>query len=196
MKSLPNQMILPFLCWLLLTAMQARAQTVAPAILTKFALPLADQTIREAIFLPSPNGQAYLVYATSTGQLGLWTLTPTNPPPAPEPTPPTPPPPQKLLIAVVENPTTTTLEQRAVLAAPTWREIATEKHVFFGIIPNDVIEKGTGKPPASLVPFLDRAKEHTLPWCMFFTQRGEIVWEGQIPATAKELIDLIQRYGG
>jgi len=194
-------------CLIALSVATAPGQTPAPAIMTQFSLPLADKTTAAATLLPTQNEQAWLVYATGNGKIGIWTLAPTSPSPnpippiPPEPIPPVPPVPpipipQKLTIAIVENPTKTTPEQRAVLANPTWRKLSTEKHDFRGIIPTDVIEKGTGKPPTSLVPFLDRAKLHNLPWCMFTTADGRILWEGQLPTSAKELAALIQRYGG
>jgi hypothetical protein len=95
----------------------------------------------------------------------------------------------------VEDPQTSTIEQRQILAEPTWRKLAAEKHDFRGILPANLIKKGTGKPPALLAPFLDRAKGHALPWCMFTDSGGRILWEGPLPATAKELTSLIQRYG-
>ena len=187
------------------------AQTPAPATQTQFTLPLANKTSAAAVLLPTQAGQAYLVYATPTGKIGLYLLTSTTPDPIPPlppepppvPPPPVPPPPvppvpvpQRLTIAIVEDPATTTVEQRQVLADPTWRNLAAEKHDFRGIIPADVIEKGTGKPPASLAPFLDRAKLHALPWCMFTTTAGVILYEGPLPTTAAELIAIIHRYGG
>ena len=186
-------------------------QTPAPALQTQFTLPLADQTTAAAVLLPTANGQAWLCYATQTGKIGLWILTPATTPPNPEPQPippPVPPPPvppvpvppvpvpQRLTIAVVEDPQTSTSEQRGVLANKTWRNLAGEKHDFRGIIPVDVIEKGTGKPPASLVPFLNAAKGRMLPWVMFGSATGIILWEGPLPATSAELIALIHKYGG
>jgi len=178
----------------------APAQTPAPATMTQFALPLADQTTATAIILPGPNTQAWLIYATPSGKIGLWTMTPTTSPIPPQPIPPPPIPPvpipQRLTIAVIEDPATTTLEQRNVLADPTWRKLAAEKHDFRGIIPIDVIEKGTSQPPAALAPFLDRAKGRPLPWIMLYTQNFVLVWEGPLPATTTELMAIIHQFGG
>ena len=63
------------------------AQTPAPGLQTEFALPLADKTTATAVLLPTLDGRAFLVYATKTGTLGLWTMTPTRPTPPPEPQP-------------------------------------------------------------------------------------------------------------
>lgn len=196
MKALLNQMILPFLSWLLLTVGSAAAQTPAPAPTTQFPLPLADGTSATAQFLPTQNGAGWLVYATSSGKLATYYLTPTQPGPQPIPPTPVPPTPTKLTIAIVEDPATTSQTQRSVLCEPTWRKLATEKHDFVGIIPNDVIDKRTGQPPPRLAPFLDRAKLHNLPWIMFSDSAGVIVWEGQVPTSALELTKLLQRYGG
>jgi hypothetical protein len=149
-----------------------------------------------ARLLPTHDGEAWLVYATSSGKLGTYYLTPKDPGPQPDPIPPVPPVPTKLIIAVVENPATTTQQQRQVLADPAWRKPAAEKHTLLGIIPNDVIEKETGQPPPRLAPFLERAKLHNLPWIMFTTEAGVIIYEGQLPTTAAELASLIKQYGG
>jgi len=175
-------------------------QTPAPAAQTKFQLPLADATTATAVILPTQAGQAWLVYATKSGMIGSYLLTPTDPTPPPDPLPPPPVPPvpipQKLTIAIVENPATTTVEQRQVLADQAWRNLAADKHTFKGIIPTDVTDKRTGKPPADLVPFLNRAALHNLPWVMFTKPDHTIVWEGQLPTTAQELLNLIHQHGG
>ena len=200
MKPLQNQTIIPFVSWLMLTAGQAISQTPAPATNVPFVLPLADGSTAQARLLPTHDGEAWLVYATSSGKLGIFYLSPTKPDPGPNPPPPPPPPPPpvptKLTIAIIENPATTTQEQRQVLADPAWRQAAAGKHTQLGIIPNDVIDKSTGQPPARLVPFLDRAKLHNLPWIIFTNAAGTIVWEGTVPTTAAELAALIAKYGG
>jgi hypothetical protein len=79
---------------LLTPASQAIAQTAAPALQVPFTLPLADKTTAQAILLPMPTPGAWLVYATKTGQIGLWMMTPTaQPEPPPVPPTPVPPPP-------------------------------------------------------------------------------------------------------
>lgn len=189
-------MILPFVCWLLLIVPQATAQTLTPAPHVQFTLPLTQSQSASAQFLPAPNGDLWLVYATSSGELRTYALTLTNPTPPPDPVPPPPPIPVKLTIAIVENPQLTSLADRQTLADPTWRKWATEKHDFIGIIPNDVIDKRTGQPPPRLAPFLDRARSHNLPWIIFTNPAGVIIWEGQVPTTATELTNLIKQFGG
>jgi hypothetical protein len=159
-------------------------------------LPLADGSTAQARFLPTHDGEAWLVYATKSGKLGTYYLTPKDPGPQPNPIPPVPPVPTKLTIAIVEDPARTTQAERQVLTDPAWRTPAAAKHNLLGIIPNDLIDKETGQPPPRLAPFLDRAKMHNLPWIMLTDQAGTIIWEGQVPTTAAELINLIKRYGG
>jgi len=182
-----------------LTATFASAQTPAPAIEVQFALPLADKTTATAVLLPTTDGQAWLVYATPIGKIGLYLLTPTNPTPPPEPTPPIPPVPPpvptRLTIAIVENPSTTTQEQRGILSDSTWRDIAKSKHDFIGIIPNDIRDARTGLPPVHLVPFLNRAKLHRLPWVMFTDGQTGILWEGELPNSSAAFSALISKYG-
>ena len=182
-------------------------QTPAPRTMTQFALPLADNTTATAAFLPTTGGSTYLVYGTPTGRLGFFLLTaptdptPPNPWPPIPPTPPVPPAPpvpipQKLTIAIVEDPATTTQQQRSILADPAWRRHAADKHHFRGIIPTDLIEKGTNKPPASLAPFLDAAKGRMLPWILLVAPDGTILFQGPLPPTTAELTATIRRYGG
>jgi len=200
MSNPATKLLCLFLLSISLGSMTSQAQTPAPAAQTQFSLPLADKTTAVAVILPTLNEQAFLVYATPSGKIGLYLLSLTTPSPTPPvpPIPPIPPTPipQKLTIAIVEDPAATTHQQRAVLTDPLWRNLAAEKHDFRGIIPADIIEKGTGKPPASLVPFLDRAKLHNLPWIMFTTATGTIIWEGQLPTTAQELAAIIRQHGG
>lgn len=196
MKSLPNQTFFPFLCWLTLAAAAALAQPPALAPSVPFTLPLTDGTMAQAQFLPTQNGEGWIAYATNSGKLATYYLTPTRPGPQPDPIPPVPPQPTRLTIAIVENPAATTQPLRAVLASPEWREEAAAKHNFLGIIPNDVIDKKTGQPPPRLAPFLDRAKTHDLPWVMFTNAQNVILWEGQLPSSATELKNLIKKYGG
>jgi hypothetical protein len=196
MKKRPNQLCLPFVSWLLLIAAQAWSQTPAPALQKSFSLPLTDGTTATAMIMPGPPGQSWLVYAAKDGKLGTYWLTPTDPGPGPKPVPPVPPIPQRLTIVIVEDPVTTTQAERQILADPTWRTPAAAKHNMLGIIPNDLIDKETGQPPQRLAGFLDRAKLHNLPWIMLTGQAGTILWEGQVPTTAAELIALIKRYGG
>jgi len=73
------------------------AQTPAPAMQTPFQLPLTDKTTAQAVLLPTLDGRAFLVYATKTGSLGLWTMSQTNPTPPPEPQPIPPPTPPNVL---------------------------------------------------------------------------------------------------
>lgn len=189
------------------TAPTPMTATPAPATQTNFSLPLSDGSTATARLLPTTNGEAWLVYATSSGQLAAYYLTPHQPvppptPPTPDPPTPLPPPPDpqpqptRLTIAVIENPETTTNAQRAVLTNTTWSTAATAKHTFLGIVPDDVIDKTTGLPPPRLAPFLARAKLHNLPWILFADPNGVIVWEGTVPTTATELTALIAKYGG
>lgn len=168
-------------------------QQPTPSLLTQFKVPMPDGTQATAFLLRTDSGQVMLCLATANGQVGLWTMTPgASPlPPTPDPTPP--PLPQKLHIAVVVDPAKLTLEQRNVLSDRTWRQAATSGHWFHGIVPVDAQEGDTGKPPADLLPFLDRAREHNLPWVIMCDTAGKIVLECPLPKTAEEMRRLIPK---
>jgi hypothetical protein len=194
MKPLKNQFILPFALLIALSTARSQAQTPAPATNTPFSFQLTDKTTATAVLLPTTDGQAYIVYATSTGKLAFYLLTPLSPTPPPDPKPTPPPTPTKLTIAIVEDPAKTTVEQRQTLSDPTWRDDAAKYHNFKGIIPSNLIEKETGKPPADLSPFLDRAKKaNVLPWLMLADPAGRIIFEGPLPSTPA-LKALIAKY--
>jgi hypothetical protein len=180
---------------LLLAAIFSAAEPQpTPAIrpLVAFAVPLSDGTTATAIVFPTQPGQACLVTVAATGQVATYTITPTPPPP----NPPTPPTPTKLSIAIVENPATTTPAQAAVLGAKEWRELAASKHQFLGIIPSDIKEATTGKPPAYLQPFLDAAAGNPLPWLLMSDPSGKLLYTGPLPTTAQAMTELLKKYGG
>jgi hypothetical protein len=172
---------------------QKETQHPTPSLLTQFKVPMPDGTQATAFILRTDANQVMLCLATSNGQVGLWTMTPGNSPPSPTPTPDPPPLPQKLHIAIVVDPATLTLEQRNVLANRTWRQAAASDHWFHGIVPVDAQEGDTGRPPADLLPFLDRAREHNLPWVIMCDTAGKIVLECPLPKTAEEMRRLIPK---
>lgn len=172
------------------------SQTPAPGVQMKFQIPVTDNTMAEAMFLPTQDGQTFLVYSTSAGKLGVYSLIQIQP--GPQPNPPIPPQPvqQKLNIAIVEDPRTTTIAQKEILIDKEWRKLAVDKHNFLGLIPQDIIEKETGKPPASLLPFLIAAKGHNLPCVVIFNKSMSLMYAAELPNTATEMTAIIRKFGG
>ena len=163
----------------------------APAPFQPFNLPLSNKTSASAVILPIDADHTWMVYATRDGQIGFWMMSKQARPIPPGPTPPVPPPLEKLTIAIIEDPSSTSTAQRQVLADLTWRKRAAEQHNFLGLIPSDLRDARTGLPPANLLPFLEHAKLHALPYIIMYDHRGAITWEGPLPATAAKLLDLI-----
>jgi len=187
-----------FLLWIFLlgSVNSLIAQTPMPQVETLFQLTMSDGTEAQAVFLPTIEGRCYLVLSTETGKIGLWTMIPMKSPLPPEPQPPKPPIAQKLTIGIVEEPSTTTLDQKKVMVDKEWRELAIAKHNFLGLIPQNITEGGTDTPPAALVPFLDRAKGKPLPWIVLFNETGKLIWEGALPKTPSEMTAVIKKFGG
>lgn len=186
------------LCSLLILSLSLTTGSYAneppdPATRSTFTLPLQNGKEATAELLPVTSDQMYLVYATPTGELGVWTLSRSVDPIPPDPIPPVPPFPTKLFIAVVENPLTTSQAQRHVLADPGWRKKAIESHNFLGVVPSDLVDKETGGPPAHLRPFLKQAASRKLPWLIMCDQSGRIVFESEVPETVEEMEALIPR---
>lgn len=188
--------ILLFLLTTLLLTATSFAQTPAPAPHELFQLPLSDHTTAKAFILPKQNDLAYLVYATSSGNLVCYELSPTTPIPFPDPLPPPPPTPSKLFIAIIEDPSQTTPSQRSILADKKWRQLATEKHAFMGILPTDLYDQEPGTIPSDLVPFLDAGKEHNPPWLLFLSENNQVIFSAPLPESTQALIDTINKYGG
>lgn len=178
----------------ILAASLTFGQTPTPINLQSFPLPLSDGTTGTAVFLPMPDGSAYLVVTTTTGKVGFWTLTQTNPTPPPDPVPPTPLPDDKLTLVIVEDPVKTTAQQRALLSDDAWRDFVSAKHSLIGIIPNDVKDAKTGQRPPVLAPFLGLADGQPLPWIMLYNSKGKLVYQGPLPDSSEEIISLIHRF--
>ncbi|KKK58925.1 hypothetical protein LCGC14_3039520 [marine sediment metagenome] len=196
MKDLVGQMILPFLgCWLL-GAVPTTSDVPTPELEKSFSMILSDGTKSTAVFLPAENGNLYLVYATQRGNLGFWTLTKGTGPIPPDPDPPPPPEPTRLTIVVIENPERSTQIERDILADDQWRGLAMEKHNFLGILPVDLVDKRTGKPPTLLAPFLNLAKGKELPWMILGDDAGKVIWNGHLPESKEAVTNLIKQYGG
>jgi len=172
------------------------AQMPVPQVETLFQLTMSDGTQAQAVFLPTTEGRCYLVLSTVSGKIGLWTMIRTKSPLPPDPDPKPNPIAQKLTIGIVEEPSITTFEQKKVLVDKEWRELATSKHTFVGLIPQKITEGETNEPPAALVPFLNRAKGKPLPWIVLFNDAGKLVWEGELPKTPSEMTSVIKKFGG
>lgn len=168
---------------LLVLAALCPAATPAPAIQTRFALPLTDGTQAQAFILAAPDGGSYLVYATSSGDLVVLPLGKTQVDPVPPP-----PPPGKKKIAVIEDPSRATWAIRQVLADRTWRNYAAQAHTFLGVIPADLIDPETLKPPPRLEPALRAASGHTLPVLVVLDQNDRPISVSALPATASDLL--------
>ncbi len=196
MKDMINQMFLPFLSWLLLIVPTAAAAVPTPAPMKPFALPLSDGTTTEAVLLPIDADHMWMVYAQRDGKIGFWRMSRSLDPIPPDPVPPPPPEPTRLTIVIVEDPERSTQVERDILADDEWRGLAMEKHSFLGIIPVDLIDKRTGKPPPLLAPYLNLSKGKELPWMILSDDAGNVIWSGHLPESPEAVTDLIKRYGG
>lgn len=172
--------------------------TPAPAANAAFLLPMSDGTTASAAIVGTANGGGILCYATKTGRLGIYTLTPgtTPQPPTPPqpPRPPTPPTPQKLGVAIVEDPAARTPDLAALLLSREWRDYVTKAHTLVGVIPSTIIEKETGKPPAELAPFLDAAAGIKLPALVGLDLQGRKVFAVPLPPSAAAIIATLKPY--
>ena len=151
------------------------AQAPPPAQGLRFALPLADGSTAEAMFLPTPGTATQIVYATTSGKLGLW---PTTTPPNPEPTPAPKPPPTPDVPSVVVTISATEAE---TLPAEIAAYIAANGGSYSGFT---VAMVATEKPPPDALKWIGRAAGKNLPYSFIATREGKIIVEGPTPASA------------
>lgn len=126
------------------------------------------------------------------------TPTPTPDPPEPGPAPPTPTPPvdvKNLWLLVIEE-TAEAGERRGQLFAS--KELADRMKARghkWRVVDKDA-KDSRGQVPSDLKPWLDRAKGKRLPRLYLITPEGQIVFEGDLPTTAKGLLEQLQKVGG
>ena len=113
------------------------------------------------------------------------------------PDPPVPPVPVTglLWITVVEdsNLNHRTPQQAAVYASKALRDAVATGHLRWRLINANMLDT-TGTLPAELAPYFTRAKGKTLPWMMFEDAAGNLLYDGTLPATAGEVVALVQKY--
>lgn len=162
------------------------APTVAPAVGTYFSLPLADATQTRAILLQSPQSLPVLVYATPTGQLGLWTLTRADSPSPPRPPvvdPPAPPRPSTNLSLI-----TITAAEPATIPKEVGARLAALDSAFFAYT---IAMVGEPNPPANSLTWIGRTANKELPYSFLADKSGVILWQGPTPTDAAGLLGLL-----
>jgi hypothetical protein len=187
-KNLPSCLSLAaVLCF----ATHCAAQTPAPANNQPFLIPLADSSLATAVILPGPTSLPYLVYATPTGQIGLWTLTPpTNPqpptPPTPPqpPTPPTPPTPPPVVNIIVVTAATPAAADASISA---W--VAAHGGTFYAYTVEMVSDDN---PPPNSLKWIGRTAGKPYPYAFAADAAGTILWQGPQPKTSAALIEAIE----
>jgi hypothetical protein len=185
-------MIAYALCCAPMIGYAADEPTPAPAPGVAFALPLSDGSQTTAKILPGPDAKHWLVYATKSGQLVVWTVAPTDPGPIPPPPPP-PPIDTRLKIAIVEQPTASTPQQRGIMADKAWRTAIPPPHLFIGVLPLNIINPDTGKPPEQIAPFLRAAEGRPLPLVVLLDEFNTVYSVVPLPDSAAGILSLIPK---
>jgi hypothetical protein len=167
------------------------SQTPAPALQTQFTLPLADKTTAKAVFLPTADSKVWLVYATPTGQIGLWTMqSATGPSPTPPPDPPVPPvppvPPKPTSVSVI----TITETDQAPCPALVADYLSSTRSTYYAFTIAMVAEKN---PPANSLTWIGRTAGKSYPYSFVATLEGKTLWEGPTPKKDSDFIAVIQK---
>lgn len=164
--------------------------------MVEFQIPTNDGAMANAMYFLTSDQRELLFIWNGQGKLLVYYLSKDPTPQPPTPTPNPTPAPTKLTIAVVENVCCTPLAQRGVLADKSWRDKATANHNFIGVIPSTIIDYSTRKPPPGFQKYLSQANGKQMPWLMFYNDEDKLIFEGQVPQTSAEMLDLMKKYGG
>jgi hypothetical protein len=123
--------------------------------------------------------------------------------PSPSPEPPTPPKPKpapyvgKWFLVVVEETEAAAINRGQYFGDPELKRYLTGKLAERPtIVDRDIVDGRTNKPPADLVPYLDRAKGKSLPQLYVVGEKGERILEGDLPPTPAGLLDALRKVGG
>jgi hypothetical protein len=116
----------------------------------------------------------------------------------PGPVPPDPQPvvtPTKFRVYVIEETSEAAGNRGALFASATLAQHMRDKGHSWRIVDKDVVGVD-GKPPADLVPYLDRSKGKTLPQVFLVDADGKVRFAGDMPTKASDLVELLKKYGG
>lgn len=123
---------------------------------------------------------------------------------APKPTPTPDPKPQpkpspyvgKWFLIVVEETATAAINRGQYFSDPELKRYLTGRLAERPtVVDKDVIDGKTNKPPADLVPYLDRARGKALPQLYLIGENGEKLLEGDLPPTPAALLDTLRKVG-
>jgi len=152
-----------------------------PATATPFMIPLADNTTATAVVLPGPDNASWLVYATATGQLAYYNLSPTSPGPVPPlppvpPVPPVPPPGRPAaLIIITDEPepfgTWTTATVQKILAA---KQLTATNYAISSI--ND-----PAYDDVNGLKWIGKSAGNATPYAFLIDATGKQLWAGTAP---------------
>jgi len=157
----------------------------------QFQIPLTDGSSGNAIALQTADGNLTLIICTKEGKISLLTIkTIDNQPPVPPP----PPPPiggKLKRVIIIENPMETTISQRQVLSDERWKSTINDKSAVISIIPIDLIDPETRKPPKELEDYIRDSEGKQLPYIFFIDQNKNRLKETTLPGSTTEMIALI-----
>jgi hypothetical protein len=123
-----------------------------------------------------------------------------KPPDPPGPIPPDPPKPPpgpitKAWVVVVEENTQASAIRGLYFADPALKDYIVKKGWKFRSTDKNV-KDASGNTPADLKPYVDIAKDKTLPWLFVIDQSGKLPYEGALPSSPAEMLALLKKIGG
>ncbi len=103
--------------------------------------------------------------------------------------------PTSLFIVVVEETAVAAAQRGQLFANEALAARVTEKKHKWRVVDKDVVGED-GKPPADIQRFLEAASGKKLPQLYLVDSNGKTRYKGDLPATAKAVLDLVIAYGG
>ena len=172
------------------SAKVSRATTTKERL--EFCAPPGIYEVELLVLKQGPDGALDLEESTTTVTIGEG-----KPDPGPGPTPPpdpTPVPIGKAWLVLIEESADATAERGKMIADKDIVGFVKSRGWRWRIADKDVVD-ASGKPPADLVPYLERGKLG-LPRLTILAESGKVLWEGKPPSTAPELLSLLKKVGG
>ncbi len=95
-------------------------------------------------------------------------------------------------IVVEETKDRTPLQAKVQDAIHKWCD---GKKLQYARLDQNVVDE-SGKPPADMAAWLEKAKGKTLPYLLLVGQNGQVAWEGSQPTTEAAALELLKKLGG
>ncbi len=103
--------------------------------------------------------------------------------------------PGKRIVLIVEETADAAANRAAVFADKGLRDYIAMKAHLWRCVDKDVVD-GKGQTPKDLVPWIEKSKSAGIPRLFITTDKGKILYEGNVPTTADGILTQLKKVGG